>query len=163
MSSQLTYAVWKADNKPFLSNLSNKRVILTYSGGKDSSVVLHFMIQAAHEYGFVLEARAGVFPLHVLTKDEIKRLDAYWSGRGMCITWHEVDRSDDLLNQAIRDGVSPCFVCNRTKKGGLIDHFKQGGYDWNETVFVINYSLWDLVSATIEHILGGSLRSTRCP
>ena len=43
----ITYEQWMNDNKTDLEKLRNKELIMAYSGGKDSSVVLHFLEKAA--------------------------------------------------------------------------------------------------------------------
>ena len=39
----ITYEKWRSDNKAELQQLEGKDVIVAFSGGKDSSVVLHFL------------------------------------------------------------------------------------------------------------------------
>jgi len=127
-----------------------------FSGGKDSSVVLYFIQQAGQEYGFSFETHAGIFPQHVFTAADRKNIDQYWNDRGVNINWHPVPESDDQLAAALAEGVSPCLICNTTKKKQLMDYFKGSVIDMESLVIIMSYSLWDLVSATIEHILGAS-------
>jgi hypothetical protein len=90
-----------------------------------------------------------------LTKDERKKLDHYWENRGIKIFWHSVADADKKLSDAPMQGISPCLICNRTKKNELMDYFRRTKPNLEKVVMVISYSLWDLVSATIEHITGG--------
>ena len=71
----ITYERWIADNERNLRELEGKDLIMAFSGGKDSTVVLHFLDQARKTYNFNLEARGIVIPAHVLTGDERDRLD----------------------------------------------------------------------------------------
>ena len=151
--SNITYEAWKNTNNAFLPRLSDKQVLLTYSGGKDSSVVLHLIQQAAKEYGFTFEAHGAVFPKHVLTDAEQNKLSAYWSKRGVRIHWHTVNENDARLESALEDGISPCLICNQTKKKVIMDYFSGTNPNWHNVVLIVSYSLWDIVSATIEHIL----------
>jgi hypothetical protein len=151
----ITFEKWLNDNQADLEKLRNKELIMAYSGGKDSSVVLHFLEKAASTYNFKVEAHGIVIPEHVLTEDERMKLDNYWQQRNIAISWHAVKDADNKLVQAPEQGITPCLVCNRTKKNELMNYFKVTKPDWEKLVMVISYSLWDLVSACIEHITGG--------
>jgi tRNA(Ile)-lysidine synthase TilS/MesJ len=151
----INYEQWIDDNRSNLERIRNKELILAYSGGKDSSVVLHFLQKAARTYDFNLEAKGIIIPEHVLTESERKKLDDYWQKRGIAISWHKINDADKMLSEAPEQGLSPCLICNRTKKNEIINYFRRTKPDWNKLVMVISYSLWDLVSASIEHITGG--------
>ena len=161
MADGLKYSEWRKDHETILGGLKDKHVLMTYSGGKDSSLILYFMQQAANEFGFSFKTHAVGFPKHVLTIDETKKLNAYWEERGVPIIWHQVPVADDSLEDAIEQGISPCMVCNQTKKKVLLSFFKESRSPLDQTVIIVNYSLWDLVSATVEHILGGIYRSEK--
>jgi len=126
---------------------------MAYSGGKDSSVSLYFIQKAAKEFGFDFETHAAVFPHHVFRDVEKKKLDFYWLERGVSITWHEVPVTDEHLVNALNQGLNPCLICNQTKKKLLMNYFKSSILDLETLVIIMSYSLWDLVSASIEHIL----------
>jgi tRNA(Ile)-lysidine synthase TilS/MesJ len=151
----VTYENWVSDNKKDLQQLEGKELIMAFSGGKDSTVVLHFLDQARKTFKFKVEARGIVIPEHVLTIEERNRLDQYWEKRGVSIKWHSIVDADKKLNEAPEHGISPCLVCNRTKKNELMSYFARTKPDLGKVVMVVSYSLWDLVSATIEHITGG--------
>jgi hypothetical protein len=151
----ISYDKWLSDNKRELEKLEGKDLFMAYSGGKDSSVVLHFLDLARKKYNYNLEARGIIIPEHVLTKDERKKLDHYWENRGIKIFWHSAADADKKLSDAPMQGISPCLICNRTKKNELMDYFRRTKPNLEKVVMVISYSLWDLVSATIEHITGG--------
>ena len=155
MSDYLDYSLWRDDHGNILGQLKDKRVLMTYSGGKDSSIILHFIQKAADEFGFNFETHAVPFPAHVLTEDEIARLDRYWRERGIAITWHQVQVADEKLAEALERRINPCAACNQIKKGFLLDFFRDSNIALGQTVIIVNYSLWDLVSATVEHVLGG--------
>jgi tRNA(Ile)-lysidine synthase TilS/MesJ len=157
MNEALTYSSWKIEHRRILEALPGKQIIVTYSGGKDSSVVLHYMIQAAKEFDFHFETHAAEYPEHVFTRSDKHLLDAYWRERGVAITWHAVSGSEEKLNRALTEGINPCVVCNRVKKSVLIEYFKRVATDWEPLVLVMGYSLWDLISATVEHILTARL------
>ena len=154
MSNKLNYSVWKNHYQTILSDFPNKNIVLAYSGGKDSSVVLHLMNQAQKDIGFHMEVHGVVFPNHVLTKDEQDRLKQYWRKNDVDVKWHTTSIDEGKLSEAAQKGESPCRVCNKAKKKVLINYFKEMQLDFHSTVIVMSYSLWDLVSATVEHILG---------
>ena len=112
----ITYEKWRSDNNTELQKLDGKDVIVAFSGGKDSSVVLHFLDLASRTYKFNLEAGGIVIPEHVLTIDERNRLNRYWENRGINILWHSVKDADKKLSEASGKGMTPCLICNKTKK-----------------------------------------------
>jgi len=156
----ITYEKWHSDNKTELQKLEGKDIFMAYSGGKDSSVVLHFLDLARKTYKYNLEARGIIIPEHVLTNDERNKLSRYWEKRGIEIFWHSVTDADKKLSDATAQGLSPCLICNKTKKNELMDYFRRTKPNLEKVVMVISYSLWDLVSATIEHVTGGIYADT---
>lgn len=154
MKSRLNYSTWKTSNQAILKDLSGKMVMIAYSGGKDSSVGLYLIQKAAEEFGFSYEAHGVFFPTHVYSAKDVKRIESYWHKRNVNIHWHKVPVSDTCLEQALKDGQSPCLTCTQTKKKFLISYLNQMVSDWNSIVIIMSYSLWDLVSATLENISG---------
>lgn len=154
MKSRLNYSTWKTSNQSILEELSDKTVLISYSGGKDSSVCLYLIQKAAEEFGFSYEAHGVFFPAHVYSTKDVKKIESYWYKRNVNINWHKVSIPDECLDEALKDGQSPCLTCAQTKKKILISHLKQMVSDWNSIVIIMSYSLWDLVSATLEHISG---------
>lgn len=144
---------WISDHDGFLKRLTGRRVIVTFSGGKDSSAVLHFMAAAAPRYGYQVQAHGVAFPRHVLTGAAQEALSAYWRQRGVPMEWHQSPQDDQSLAKAETDGLSPCLVCNQIKKTSVLKDFQSAGVAIDDIVVVMGYSLWDLVSASIEHIL----------
>ena len=62
MINKLDYKTFVTDNKELLKEFRDKRVLVSYAGGKDASVILHFLIQAKKEFGFEFETHAAMFP-----------------------------------------------------------------------------------------------------
>jgi len=154
MDYTLSYNEWKNRHRRILETLCDKRTMMFFSGGKDSSLVLHFLQKAGEDFRFSFETHAGIFPHHVYSSKDREILDRYWKSRGVEISWHEIKESDDKLASALADGVSPCLICNTAKKRDLMDYMRKLPLEAGTLVIVMSYSLWDLVSATIEHILG---------
>lgn len=144
------YAEWKEEFEQFLKGLSDKQIVLLYSGGKDSTLALDYMLRASEEYGFRFEAHGGTFPVHRYNEAELDKLNSYWASRGVDINWHQPGDSDDILEAA----PNPCKACQSTNKGFLNILLKRlVGDNWTDLVVVAGYSLWDIVSYTVEHIL----------
>ena len=154
MSAILNYQEWKNRHREILESLPGKRLMMFYSGGRDSSLVLDFLQKAGEEFRFSFETHAGIFPHYLYPFKDREILDHYWRNRGVEINWHEIRESDDRLAAALAEGVSPCLICNIAKKKDLMDYIQKLSVDMNTLVIVLSYSLWDLVSATIEHTLG---------
>jgi tRNA(Ile)-lysidine synthase TilS/MesJ len=152
MKSRLIYSAWKTHNQAILENFSDKKVMISYSGGKDSSVVLYLIQKAAEEFNFNYEAHGVFFPANVYSSGDVKKINSYWHKRNVSIIWHKVPVSDGCLAEALKDGKSPCLTCIQMKKKILLSQLNRMVSDWDSTVIVMSYSLWDLVSATLEHI-----------
>lgn len=151
MTSRLEYSLWKKDNQPILKELSHKKALILFSGGKDSSVVLSLMQKAQKEFNFSFETHGVIFPTNVYSDKDIKAINDYWRQRNIRITWHESEVSDDCLAEAVKEGRSPCLACIQMKKKILSSHLREMISDRHSSI-VMSYSLWDLVSAMLEHI-----------
>ncbi len=150
MEYELTYNRWKEEFRPVLENLGGKNVILLYSGGKDSSAAMDLLLRAGRELGFAFDAHAGAFPVHRYTIEEKERLDSYWLGRGQRIVWHRLDSTD----AGVANAENPCRYCQQIRKNLMKSILADTVRDWETLVLIICYSMWDIVSYSIEHILG---------
>jgi tRNA(Ile)-lysidine synthase TilS/MesJ len=150
MSANLIYSEWREDNKHILEGLAGNNIISLFSGGKDSSVVMHFLLKAGQEFEFDFESHAAAFPAHRYTDAEKNRIESYWQNRGKNITWNDVSASDDDL----RKSENPCYPCQEVRKK-LLKSFLTGSIeDWNRLVLIVSYSLSDIVSYAVEYLLG---------
>lgn len=154
MDPRLNYSIWKKNHESILESLAGKEIVVAYSGGKDSSIILDFILRAEKEFGFNFRTHAVRFPHHVFKDAEKKRLDSYWSERGISIVWHEVSQTDQYLDDAVKRDLNPCSRCSQFKRNLIINYLKNSATDWKPDVIILGYSLWDIVSATIEHTLG---------
>jgi hypothetical protein len=154
MGRILNYEEWKKLHREVLESFPGKTVMVFFSGGKDSSVALHLIQEAGEEFGFSFEAHAGMYPKHVFTPEDREKIDGFWRARGVTIQWHPIGEADERLAIALAEGVSPCLICNTAKKKDLMGYFRKRELAMDSLVIVMSYSLWDLVSASIEHILG---------
>ncbi|RLB42762.1 MAG: hypothetical protein DRH12_04765 [Deltaproteobacteria bacterium] len=151
MTGNSVYSKWKEAYETVLRTLGDKQVILLFSGGKDSSVAMDLLVRASTEYGFVFSSHGGAYPVHRYPKEEIEKLSSYWETRGVQVVWHEVASSDEPLVQS----QNPCKVCQQLRRKRFSEFLGKEVKDWQRLVLVACYSLSDLVSYAVEHILGG--------
>ncbi len=154
MSTILNYETFVNDNKEYLTEFHDKRVIVTYGGGKDASAILHFLIPAKKEFGFEFETHAIMFPTHVYKTDEVRRLDSYWKARGIHINWHPISESESPFETAKKNGTNPCEFCHSVKRKYSFQYLDHTNTDWNSLAIIIGWSLWDIVGYSLEYIFG---------
>jgi tRNA(Ile)-lysidine synthase TilS/MesJ len=160
MKNNLNYETFVRENKEYLEAFRNKRVIVSYAGGKDASAILHFLIPAKEEFGFEFETHAIMYPKHVYSKDELHKLDSYWKTRGVHITWHSMIEDESAFETAKQNGTNPCEVCHAVKRRYSLQFLERSVTDWNSLAIVVGWSLWDIVGYSLEYMLG-SLYSDR--
>jgi tRNA(Ile)-lysidine synthase TilS/MesJ len=153
MNETQLYNNWIRLNKGFLESLSGYEMLLLFSGGKDSSAALDLLIEAAPEFGFQLSVHAGAYPVHRYPHEEREKISGYWRKRGTEIRWHDLGSDDS----AIENTEDPCGVCQGIRKKMLARFLENRRPRWDRLVIASSYSLWDLVSYTMEQILGGML------
>jgi tRNA(Ile)-lysidine synthase TilS/MesJ len=160
MKTTLTYERFVQDNEAYLKAFRDQHVYLAYAGGKDASVIMHFFTRAREEFGFTFETHAGMFPTHVYTKAELQRLDSYWRGRGIEITWHPILQDESAFEIAKQQGTNPCEVCHAAKRKYFLGYLERTVTDWNSVAIILGWSLWDIVSYTLEYQLGSIYSAT---
>ena len=144
------YEMWQEDQASLLAGLNGKEVWILFSGGKDSSLSLYFLHKASKQFGFSFKAQCGVYPKHRYTPSEIARIGDFWERRGVEIFWHDVDMPDDYLETA----ENPCVACQKARKKLLFDVVARTFSDLSKLVLVTAYTLSDLVSYSLEYLLG---------
>jgi tRNA(Ile)-lysidine synthase TilS/MesJ len=151
MAKFIDYSSWKQEHSFTLEALRGKRVFLLFSGGKDSSVCLHLLLEAGREFGFSFEAHAGAFPFHRYSASEKERISSYWQARGATILWHDVAQDDACLEVAD----NPCSSCQNIRRQKLNAVLMKTVEEWSKLVVVVSYTLWDVVSYAAEYLLAG--------
>ncbi len=159
----IIYRQWKQEHAPLLETFQHKKVFMLFTGGKDSSVILWMLLKASREFGFCFETSTGRYPLGVFPDAEVEKLNTYWRDKGVQIMWHEVDASDELLSQAQSRGENPCRLCQSIKHSFLFSHLTNLDYRLSDIVLILSFSLWDLVSYSIEYLVEGvyNVRGTK--
>ena len=149
MNSNIDYHQWKEEHISILNTLSDKDVLLLFSGGKDSSLAMDFLVRAKKEFGFDFNAHTGACPVHRYPAKEKERIESYWDKRGVPILWHDMIETDEYLENA----PNPCVACQKLRKKLLKSGLTSTIQEWSRLIIIINHSLWDLVSYSIENIL----------
>jgi tRNA(Ile)-lysidine synthase TilS/MesJ len=162
MANILNYETFVHDNEEYLLAFRDKRVIVSYAGGKDASALLHFLIQAKEDFGFVFETHAIMYPKHIYY-DEVDRLDSYWKARGVQITWHSISEDVSAFDVARRNGKDPCVVCIAVKRKYALQYLERTVTDWNSLAIIIGWSLWDIVGYTQEYLFGSIYTNRESP
>ena len=153
MSQKLNYKRWLNDNKDFLSQFSGKKLFILFSGGKDCTLILDYLLEAQKEFNFSCEVHAGRYPNHIFTDDEVKKLDSYWKGRNVNIHWHKIADNDDEFTAAINKGINPCTVCHTNKREYMSNFIFSNYDDLKKLIIVVSFTLWDIVSYSLENLL----------
>lgn len=149
ISETFNYPYWREEHRSILDGLRDKRVFVLFSGGKDSSLTMDFLLRAGKDFGFEFEAHAGAFPVHRYTNTEKQRIEYYWAKRGANITWHKPADTDEQIENA----VNPCLPCQKLRKKMLQTILTASTDDWKSLFLVTSYNLWDIVSYSMEHVL----------
>lgn len=151
--TELTYDHWKEEFESLLSDLGNKKTIMLFTGGKDSSIILHYLLLASEEFGFSFEVHAANYPHNVFTNKEKARLNDYWRKRGVNIVWHSIPESDETIEDALTNGTNPCYICHNVKRKALTNFINSVNHNLKqEIVIIFSYTLWDIVSYSLEYI-----------
>ena len=154
MNHGLNYSQWEMEHRSILENFPKKEIFFLFSGGKDSSLAMDFLLRAGKEFGFSFEAHTGAFPVHRYVQDEQKRISSYWQGRGISPVWHNLAETDAILETTEK----PCLACQSIRKQMLKPFLSKQVKNWHNLVIVASYSLWDLVSYGVEQMLTSILR-----
>lgn len=150
----IDYNNFRRVHETVLHRFKDKRIYLLFSGGKDSSVCAHLLLEAGREFDFTFEAHAGAFPGHRYTASEKDRISTYWQQRGLPILWHDVGQDDACLVGS----TNPCVSCQEIRRKKLNAVLRETVEDWSNLVLVVSYTLWDVVSYATEHLLTGIFR-----
>jgi len=156
---KIEYSEWKNDYKSILESFNEKKVLFGFSGGKDSSLALDFVLRAKNDFGFDFDVHTGAFPIHRYTTAEKRRLGEYWSARGVDIIWHDFIETDD----EIKNTNNPCLSCQRIRRGLLKSIIAEKIDNIADLVLITSYSLWDIVGYSLEHILGEIFLDSKVP
>lgn len=149
MDLAISYHHWKEEHRSTLESFSDKKVFMLFSGGKDSSLTMDFILRAGKDFGFDFQIHSGLFPVHMYPDVEKIKIESYWKKRGVNIIWYNLGFTDDSL----KDEANPCRECQKLKKKLLKNILMNSINDWQKLVIIAGYNLWDIVSYSLEHIM----------
>jgi tRNA(Ile)-lysidine synthase TilS/MesJ len=153
------FEIWEERNRDYLSGFKGKKLLVAYSGGKDSAVCVHLLGRMREKYGFSLEAHLYAFPRHLYGPRYADTVTRYWESRGVSLEYHEADGGDP----EIRGLPDPCRVCQGVRKKALSRIFPKLGIEPEKLVIVFGHSLWDLAGYAIEHLIDHELADPKDP
>ncbi|HID98033.1 MAG TPA: hypothetical protein EYP57_07590 [Thermodesulfobacteriaceae bacterium] len=146
MGKSSVYEKWRSSNHKHLEICRDKRLLVTFSGGKDSTVCLEFLHRSQEPYGFDIEAHIYPYPVHRYSTAFKETIQEYWGERGVKLVYHET-RQDDTCLESSGD---PCRLCQEIRKKILFSLFSQLEAPLSSLVIVSGHSLWDLAGYALE-------------
>jgi tRNA(Ile)-lysidine synthase TilS/MesJ len=144
---------WETHNRDYLNACQKKRLIVIFSGGKDSSACLFLLHKAKDRYNYDLEAHLYAYPRHIYGERFKEELLSFWGEKGVKLFFHTSEKDDSLLeNQE-----NPCITCQDIRKKALFRLWSSTEKSISNLVIVTGHSLWDLSSYVLEIFIAREL------
>lgn len=137
---------WGTHNRDYLNACQKKRLIVTFSGGKDSSACLFLLNKAKDRYKYDLEAHLYAYPTHIYGEGSKEDLLSFWGKQGVKLLFHPSEEDDSFLEHQ----ENPCITCQDIRKKALFRLLPFTEKSISNLVIVSGHSLWDLVSYVLE-------------
>jgi hypothetical protein len=67
MDNTRVFELWKTSNAPYLARFRGTKLLIAFSGEKDSVVCVHLLDRLHGEYGYEIEAHMYALPRHLYT------------------------------------------------------------------------------------------------
>jgi len=144
---------WETHNRDYLNACQKKRLIVTFSGGKDSSACLFLLNKAKDRYNYDLEAHLYAYPRHIYREGFKEELLSFWGKYGVKLFYH-LSEEDDLL---LEHQENPCIPCQGIRKKALFRLLPFTEKSISNLVLVSGHSLWDLVGYILEVFIAREL------
>jgi tRNA(Ile)-lysidine synthase TilS/MesJ len=144
---------WETHNRDYLNACQKKRLIVTFSGGKDSSACLLLLHKAKDQYNYDLEAHLYAYPRHIYEEDFKEELLSFWGKQGVKLLFHPSEEDDLLLEHQ----ENPCITCQGIRKKALFRLLPFTEKSISNLVIVSGHSLWDLASYVLEVFIAREL------
>ena len=144
---------WETHNRDYLNACRKKRLIVTFSGGKDSSACLFLLHKAKDQYNYDLEAHLYAYPRHIYKKGFKEELLSFWEKQGVKLFFHPSEEDDSLLEHQ----ENPCIPCRGIRKKALFRLLSSTEKSMSNLVIVTGHSLWDLAGYILEIFIAREL------
>jgi tRNA(Ile)-lysidine synthase TilS/MesJ len=148
---------WLSHNKKYLESVSQKKLLVTFSGGKDSSACLYLLNKVKEQFNFNIEAHLYAFPKHIYPDNLEKTLLAYWEQEKIFLFYYQADQEDDVLDKS----VNPCRLCQNIRKKVLFNLFSKRKEPFHRLVIVSAHSLWDMAGYALETFITTELSESQ--
>ncbi len=153
MNNLTAFKTWEDFNTEYLYACRDKKLAVTFSAGKDSSVCLYLLNSVKKKYNLFLEGFLYAFPEHRYSTEFNKKLTGFWNREGVNINIIKPEEDDSILEQTD----NPCRPCQNVRKKALFRLFKVSGYKVSETVLVSGHSLWDLAGYAVNRTVAAEV------
>jgi tRNA(Ile)-lysidine synthase TilS/MesJ len=153
MDSARVSEIWEKQNQEYLAKCAGKTLVVTYSGGKDSTVCVHLLHRMQKKYGYETQAHLYAFPRHLYNPAYRSAVTAYWAAHGVPFGYHEPEESDPEIRQL----ADPCLVCQKVRKTALARQLPTLSIPLAKMVLVSGPRLWDLAGYALEHLTNHEL------
>ncbi len=144
---------WGTHNRNYLNACQKKRLIVIFSGGKDSSACLFLLHKAKDRYNYDIEAHLYAYPRHIYGEDFKEDLLSFWEKKGVKLFFHPSEEDDLLLEHQ----ENPCIICQDIRKKALFRLWSSTEKSISNLVIVTGHSLWDLASYALEIFIAREL------
>ncbi|MCX7028617.1 MAG: hypothetical protein NTU62_00660 [Spirochaetes bacterium] len=157
MDNVRVFELWEKRNAPYLAQFGGKKLVIAFSGGKDSVVCVHLLNRLREKYGYEVEAHLYAFPRHLYSPEYRAAITEFCASRAIPFHYHEADPSLPDI-QGLKD---PCRICQMARRKGMIQIFPALGVPLSKLVLVSGHSLWDLAGYALEHLIDHELADQR--
>jgi tRNA(Ile)-lysidine synthase TilS/MesJ len=137
---------WETHNRDYLIACKEKRLIVTFSGGKDSSACLFLLHKVKDLYNYDLEAHLYAYPRHIYEESFKEELLSFWGKQGVRLFFHPSEEDDSLLEHQ----ENPCVICQNLRKKALLRLWSAKKEEVNNLIIVSGNNLCDLASYLLE-------------
>ena len=153
MGKSDVFQKWETHNRDYLNACQKKRLIVTFSGGKDSSACLFLLHKAKDRYNYDLEAHLYAYPRHIYEESFKEDLLSFWGKQGVRLFFHPSEEDDSLLEHQ----ENPCIPCRGIRKKALFRLWSSAEKSVSDLVIVTGHSLWDLAGYVLEIFIAREL------
>jgi tRNA(Ile)-lysidine synthase TilS/MesJ len=147
------FELWEKRNAPYLDGFQGKKLLIAFSGGKDSVVCVHLLNRLREKYGYEVEAHLYTCPRHLYPPAYRAAIAEYLASRAVPFLLHEADPAVP----DVREIPDPCRACQMARKQGIHRILPTLGLPPSKLVVVSGHSLWDLAGYAVEHLVDGEL------